>query len=243
MKEPRLDNANNKGFTLVELLAVMAILALLAALLIPTAMQAIESGRRSACRANLRQIGAGMTLYAADHNGWYPAVEQFHVEERNNEYRTAYPRGFTYHILRLAGIDHDDPSYDSQYITDPGIWKCPSDQWNGDSDEIRVTAAQTFDPPFRSSHNASYMYVAGYNVATSRENPATAPVLADESNALENGPLMAGDMPPLGPKAAHGEDFRNVLFLDGSVRAFDDADSANAIFDEIQYPELLHSVD
>lgn len=234
---------SRNAFTLVELLVVVVIIMLLMALTVPVANNAIESGRRSACRSNLRQIGAAMILYAGDNGGWLPAVEQRPVTPRGGEYQAAYPRGFTYHILRLAGIDYDDPNYNSEYITDPAIWKCPSDRWNGDADNINVTAARSFDPPFRSTHNASYMYVAGYNVTTTRENPSTSPILADESNELENGTITPGAMPTLGPKAAHGEAFRNVLYLDGSVSALDTADSANAIFDELTDPARLQSVD
>jgi len=60
------------GFTLIELLVVIAIIALLAALLLPALSSAKESGRRSACLNNLRQIGLAITSYAGDYNGYPP---------------------------------------------------------------------------------------------------------------------------------------------------------------------------
>jgi prepilin-type N-terminal cleavage/methylation domain-containing protein/prepilin-type processing-associated H-X9-DG protein len=46
-----------RGFTIVELLVVIAIIAALTALLLPAVQAARESGRRTACSANLAQLG------------------------------------------------------------------------------------------------------------------------------------------------------------------------------------------
>lgn len=52
-----------RGFTLVELLVSIAIIGLLVALLIPAVQAARESGRRSRCVNNLRQIGIALSDY------------------------------------------------------------------------------------------------------------------------------------------------------------------------------------
>lgn len=65
--------ASSKGFTLVELLMVVAIIALLAALLLPSLRSAKEKGRAAACVNNLRQIGLAFQMYLDEWQGTYPA--------------------------------------------------------------------------------------------------------------------------------------------------------------------------
>ena len=60
------------GFTLVELLVVVAIIGMLVALLIPAINSALERGREGACAANLRMVGNGVALIAADEEGRLP---------------------------------------------------------------------------------------------------------------------------------------------------------------------------
>lgn len=59
------------GFTLVELLVVIAVLAVLLAILTPMAARAINYAKETTCRSNLRQIGVGSTAYATE-TGYLP---------------------------------------------------------------------------------------------------------------------------------------------------------------------------
>ena len=60
------------AFTLVELLAVIALVGVLAALLVPALEQGREAARAAACATNLRQLAAAALSYAADHGGEFP---------------------------------------------------------------------------------------------------------------------------------------------------------------------------
>jgi prepilin-type N-terminal cleavage/methylation domain-containing protein/prepilin-type processing-associated H-X9-DG protein len=63
------------GFTLVEVLVVIAILTLLMAILIPTVGGAREAARQMACQNNLKQMGIAAQSYHATNNSLPPCSE------------------------------------------------------------------------------------------------------------------------------------------------------------------------
>jgi len=56
----------SRGFTLVELLIVVAIIGLIATIAIPNLMNAIDKGRQKRTMSDLRTIGTGVESYAVD---------------------------------------------------------------------------------------------------------------------------------------------------------------------------------
>jgi prepilin-type N-terminal cleavage/methylation domain-containing protein/prepilin-type processing-associated H-X9-DG protein len=60
------------GFTLVELLVVIAVIAILAALLLPSISQAKRKALQANCTSNLRQIGVALQLWIDENDGWLP---------------------------------------------------------------------------------------------------------------------------------------------------------------------------
>jgi type II secretion system protein G len=64
-------HADERGFTLIEVMIVVAIIAILAGILIPNFVNARAQAQTSACESNLRAIATAMELYYAD-NQRYP---------------------------------------------------------------------------------------------------------------------------------------------------------------------------
>ena len=60
------------GFTLTELLIVIAIIVILATLLIPNLVHMRRSAKRTVCGSNLRNVASAMIMYTGDNNSTFP---------------------------------------------------------------------------------------------------------------------------------------------------------------------------
>jgi prepilin-type processing-associated H-X9-DG protein/prepilin-type N-terminal cleavage/methylation domain-containing protein len=116
------------AFTLVELLAVIAILAILMALLFPALGKMHEKTNTTKCVGNLRQIGALVGIYVADNDGylpyWLPTTDGGSWVWDN--YAHTATRGGE--LPRLAGYHPGGIMTDAQYLA-PGsknLFNCPS---------------------------------------------------------------------------------------------------------------------
>ncbi len=61
-----------KGFSLLELLIVMAIIAVLIAVLLPALAMAQQTAQSTICLNNLRQLGLMADVYTSENKGYYP---------------------------------------------------------------------------------------------------------------------------------------------------------------------------
>jgi len=102
-----------RGFTLVELLLVIAIIGLLAALLLPVLSRARGRADQVYCLNNLRQIGLSYRLWSGDHGGELPM--QLSVTNGGTQEYLRTPAVFR-HVQVLSNI-----------LAQPKILTCPAD--------------------------------------------------------------------------------------------------------------------
>lgn len=107
---PQFSSASRPGFTLVELLVVVALIATLAGLLLPTLGRAKESGRAAVCLSNLHQLGLALQMYAQDNRNRLPYMRDQSLTATNE----------------LPGPN----VVLSNYVGNARILRCPSDRQN-----------------------------------------------------------------------------------------------------------------
>jgi prepilin-type N-terminal cleavage/methylation domain-containing protein len=63
---------SKKGFTLIELMIVVAIIGILAAIAIPQFANLVSKSQEGATKGNLGSLRSALSIYYGDTEGWYP---------------------------------------------------------------------------------------------------------------------------------------------------------------------------
>ncbi len=133
MREQRTDD-RGAGFSLVELLVVIATIALLLSILIPSLGKARSMAWRLSCAHNLRQIGLAVDLYLNGNDGTYPCAEDpvsaVVSTDPNDYYWLWMGRGWRWFVEPYLGgnIDANNPSvlFCPQDATSPQYYESTS---------------------------------------------------------------------------------------------------------------------
>jgi prepilin-type N-terminal cleavage/methylation domain-containing protein/prepilin-type processing-associated H-X9-DG protein len=164
--EPEFSRA---GFTLIEILVVIAIIALLAAILFPVFARARENARRTSCLSNMKQIGLGMLQYAQDYD------ERYYGATRASDALAAFPQGSG---TVGSGIGWAGSIY--SYVKNAQVYKCP--------DDTNLSSGANVPVSYAFNHYAAATTLAAH------QYPALGILFTEISGSLVNvtDPLEAG---------------------------------------------------
>jgi prepilin-type N-terminal cleavage/methylation domain-containing protein len=210
------------GFSLIELLVVVAIIGVLLALLLPAVQAARESARRMTCSAHVQQIGLALQHYASARGALPPGAILARVisgrtyqasgtadydpwEEANGS--SAGWHGTSW-MLQILPFLEQNALYDqwdfkksvsgnqAQAAVDIGIFYCPTRR-----SEIRPKDKHIMFPRWARDANSYDGWTAGgndYAGCIGAQNAFTNPTTSNLKHRLFCGPTYVYDQPPSG---------------------------------------------
>ncbi|MDP0498305.1 MAG: prepilin-type N-terminal cleavage/methylation domain-containing protein [Verrucomicrobiota bacterium JB024] len=214
---------SRQGFSLIELLAVMAVFAILTAILIP----AISHIRRNAMVVKdadqIRQIGLGIFSYAHDHELRLPGPL---YTNQMTHYRAG---SFSGHLSSILPEYVDAPPPDDQLrvlslMVDP-VWE----EIVADPDVYNATCYRVIQlkPRETSATFIKGQNIFGYAGYTGQDESKRSPLRLSqvpETIPFSGIPIITNkNLAELDDLPSH-QDRRNILFLDGHVETFQSED-------------------
>ncbi len=188
-----------KGFTLIELLVVIAIIAVLVGILLPAITKARQRAVKTACSANLRQVGLGLDMYRQTYRGVYPVAR--------------------YMPLPFLSNYESDPSLPEairdQLAQENKVFHCPGDRDYVYQVCLDYEKKNNLPYPFGSSYN--YNNGLGGRDPDSQFRPwgGISPSTMPASYDCDGYPFELKDNTKIDVPFFH--DLRNLLFVDGHV--------------------------
>jgi len=115
---------NKRGFTLIELVIVIAILGILALYAVPKYQGLIEEARSSEARAQLGTVRSAMGIYYAKNHGVYPATLDgtIFAEDAVPEVEVTLSSGAVDRHNTVTTAETQDGTITAAEITDVGGW-------------------------------------------------------------------------------------------------------------------------
>ncbi len=198
------------GFTLVELLVVIAVIAVLAAILFPIASSLQNSSSQSKAASNFRALGGVIMTYAADNDQSLPLLQTNH----RWAYRTSSPNQIGSVLYQQMGLPKPTSAFKPvPLLVAPAMKKWISKYGKGDayagfhSVASTITVPGGTDRPFGNNGSPPSMKI--------HQVPNPSKTWAVYELGGTGDPNTALNLKTY-PEPVHG-DMRTVLFFDGHV--------------------------
>ncbi len=113
---------NKKGFTLIELMIVVAIIGILAAIAIPKFADLINKAKEGSTKGALSSVRSAVQVYYGDNEGWFPA-DTLACITLNAKYIAEIP------LAKMPGTGHADSRaiLGAQAVVDGPGWMYAND--------------------------------------------------------------------------------------------------------------------
>ncbi|MCE5315697.1 MAG: DUF1559 domain-containing protein [Armatimonadota bacterium] len=145
--------SGSRGFSLIELLTVIAIIAILAGLIFPVMAVVKERARQNNCMSNLHQIATGVQMFKTD-NRKYPAALVGVVD------KNGVPTDVVADMVDMESAKSDEYLF-SEYVPSVKAFHCPS---SNIVDTTTATGlAQVYVKPYETGSGADTIYVYSYD--------------------------------------------------------------------------------
>lgn len=219
--------ARSSGFTLIEVLVVVAIIALLVAILIPSLQKARWQAKVSACQARLHDLGNAFQMYANTYKGYFPLT----ASSTNDNFCALWRGRFlpdpnvlicpaTQNVVRSSTLEAAKNVSTEDRSDLFRIAENKKDSSGGHSYEYNGCYPTASDNPFDDRHKktSSFMFpphdlMLVHDADDEQEGPGIYPALGCR-------PSIGGDEGNNCPQPwdNHGETGMNMMFADGHVQ-------------------------
>lgn len=212
LQQPRTSSAC--GFTLVEMLVVMAIFGTMVALLLPAIQQARNSAELTVCAARQRQIGSAELFYMADNSRVLPVFDNWSSGYVGQLYTNTAWQSIYVNYLNLP-IKGGSVANSMRFLPHNSVFQCPSKVRTDSSRGAFMMAAGSADD-LRMTEDRLFRAFTRLNLA--RYGPAPA-LLGERSVVADNAPggvfrTESNHWNVAANRTAGG----NTFYIDGSAR-------------------------
>ncbi|MFM1890307.1 MAG: hypothetical protein RLZZ565_1064 [Planctomycetota bacterium] len=201
-------SSSRRGFTLVEVMAVLGVIVVLMGIAIPTLATMRSEAWSTSCRTTLRELGLGLSAYRTSMGDRIPSCEPIPAEISFSETSGGLPEVLDGYIdpgctcwFCAADFDPESRAAGTSYIYVPGLLRY--------TPQIQINVGQALVPLVQSgNYSLRHLEMFRRNIEANEltalfehESRRTLPLLMDSQDRHENNTQVP----------------RNGLFIDGSV--------------------------